>query len=71
MVTLRLFSLDGYTLVRFEGESPPASPLWMDLGVLRLPECELSEFLDTVARQNARVTGRLKRFKCLDTFRPS
>ena len=57
MLTLRLFGLDGYTLVRFEGESPPASPLWTDLGVLRLREDELSEFLDTIARHNAEVTA--------------
>lgn len=57
MVSLRLFGLDGYTLVRFEGESAPASPLWTDLGGLKLREDEVSEFLDTIARQNAAVTS--------------
>ncbi len=56
MVTLRLFGLDGYSLVRFEGESPPASPLWTELRVLNLREDALSEFLDRIERQNAGVT---------------
>lgn len=57
MVTIRLFGLDGYTLVRFEDEAPPESPLWTDLGALTMRSHDLNAFLAQVELENARVTA--------------
>jgi len=57
MVTIRLFGLDGYTLIRFEDEPPPESSLWTDLGTLTMRPYELKAFLTQVELENARVTA--------------
>jgi hypothetical protein len=57
MVTIRLFGLDGFTLVRFEGEPPPESSLWTDFGTLTMRPEELRAFLAQVEVENARVVA--------------